>query len=66
MYRKKYPDSEQSFLKVLEVSPKNQRTHYYLARLYMKMKDYARAEYAIWKYLKIRFKHHSQGLWIPV
>ena len=52
MYRKKYPDSEQSFLKVLEVSPKNQRTHYYLARLYMKMKDYARAEYAIRKYLK--------------
>ena len=52
MYNKKYKDSEYTFQKVLTISPKNERAHFYLARLYLRMKKYKEAEKEINIYLK--------------
>lgn len=61
MYNKLYKDSEQTYAKVLELSPKNQRVHYYLARLYMKQKKYAKAEKKVDLYLKFDLDEYQEG-----
>jgi tetratricopeptide (TPR) repeat protein len=61
MYNKLYKDAEESFGKVLKLSPKNQRVHYYLARLYMKQKKYTKAEKKINLYLKFDLDDYQKG-----
>lgn len=61
MYNRLYKDAEQSFNKVLKLSPKNQRVHYYLARLYMKENKYKAAEKEINTYLKFDLSDYHKG-----
>lgn len=51
MYNRKYAESEQTFKDVQRVDPKNERSHYYLGRLYLRQgkKDEALASFE--KYL---------------
>jgi tetratricopeptide (TPR) repeat protein len=51
MYRRQYAKAELSFLKVLKVSPKNEKVHYYLGRLYLRTKQLARSERHLDRYL---------------
>jgi tetratricopeptide (TPR) repeat protein len=51
MYEKQYKEAEKSFQRVLLLSPKNERSHFYLARLYMRTQDYPKAESHIDTYL---------------
>ena len=61
MYNRKYLDAEETFNKVLRLSPKNQRVHYYLARLYMKQKKYRLAEEEINTYLTFDTNDYQKG-----
>jgi len=61
MYNKKYADSERTFRNVLKISPKNQRAHFYLARLYLRMKRYQDAEKEIDIYLKFDTNDYQKG-----
>ena len=61
MYQKQYKNSEKSFQRVLLLSPKNQRSHFYLARLYMRMKEYPKAESHIDRYLKFDLSNYQEG-----
>jgi len=61
MYQKQYKNSEKSFQRVLLLSPKNQRSHFYLARLYMRMKEYPKAESHIDTYLKYDLSSYQEG-----
>lgn len=61
MYNRLYKDAEETFKKVLKLSPKNQRVHYYFARLYMKQKKYAKAEKEINIYLKFDLSEYHEG-----
>ena len=61
MYNNLHSDAEQTFKKVLRLSPKNQRVHYYLARLYMKQKKYKAAEKEINTYLKFDLSEYHEG-----
>ena len=47
MYNRMYAESEQTFKDVQKVDPKNERSHYYLGRLYLRMgkKDEALASF---------------------
>jgi tetratricopeptide (TPR) repeat protein len=51
MYRRMYSNSEQTFLELLKISPDNQRSHYYLSRLYLRTKRLRLSETHIDKYL---------------
>ena len=44
MYRRNYTESLKYFHKVLEVSPKNRRVHYFLTRMYLRQKRLTDAE----------------------
>ena len=61
MYNKKYQDSENTFRRVLTISPKNERAHFYLARLYLRMKKYKEAEKEINIYLKFDTNDYQKG-----
>ena len=60
MYQKQYKKAEKSFQRVLLLSPKNERSHFYLARLYMRMQEYPKAESHIDTYLSFDYRL-SQG-----
>ncbi|MCB9780451.1 MAG: tetratricopeptide repeat protein [Alphaproteobacteria bacterium] len=51
MYMKKYPESERALMGVIAQDAKNERVHYYLCRLYLRTRDYDKAEKSIDKYL---------------
>lgn len=61
MYQHQYKASEKSFQRVLLLSPKNERSHYYLARLYMRMNEYAKAESHIDTYLTFTLSPYQEG-----
>ena len=61
MYQKQYKQAEKSFQRVLLLSPKNQRTHFYLARLYMRMTQYSKAESHIDTYLSFDLSDYHKG-----
>ena len=61
MYNKKYKASERTFRQVLTISPKNERAHFYLARLYLRMKKYKEAEKEINIYLKFDTNDYQKG-----
>jgi tetratricopeptide (TPR) repeat protein len=60
-YRRKYTASEGSFKRVLEVDEKNERAHYYLARLYLRWKKYDLAKTHIEKYLTYDLSKSHKG-----
>ena len=51
MYRRDYSEAERSFKRVLEVDPGNMRVHYFLSRLYLRIRRLRGAEEHIDKYL---------------
>jgi tetratricopeptide (TPR) repeat protein len=61
MYQRQYKDSEKSFKRVLLLSPKNQRIHFYLARLYMRMSENSKAEQHINTYLNFELSDYHEG-----
>jgi len=61
MYNKKYKASEKTFRHVLKVSPKNQRAHFYLARLFLRMNRFKEAETEIETYLKFDTNDNQKG-----
>ena len=61
MYNSMLPQAESSFKKVLQISPQNQRVHYYLARLYLQMKKYKQAEKEISTYLTFPLAPYQAG-----
>ena len=61
MYQKQYKQAEKSFQRVLLLSPKNERSHFYLARLYMRMQEYPKAESHIDTYLSFDLSDYHKG-----
>lgn len=61
MYSKKYKESEEVFLRVLEIDKDNQRVHYYLARLYMRQKRYKDAAKKLKHYLSFDLMPLHEG-----
>ena len=61
MYQKQYKQAEKSFQRVLLLSPKNERSHFYLARLYMRMQNYPKAESHIDTYLSFDLSDYHKG-----
>ena len=62
MYRRNYTESLKYFKKVLEVSPKNRRVHYFLTRMYLRQKKLSEAEQHINIYLKYDLTKHDRAL----
>lgn len=50
-YNRKYDEAEAIFRQVQEIDPKNERSHYYLARLFMRQAKYEPARAAMEDYL---------------
>ena len=61
MYNHQYDAAEGSFNRVLLIAPKNERVHYYLARLYMDKRSYVQAEEHINTYLKFDLSDYHKG-----
>ena len=61
MYNRMYDAAEGSFNRVLLISPKNERVHYYLARLYMDKRSYTQAEEQMNTYLKFDLSDYHKG-----
>ena len=61
MYAKRYKESEEAFLRVIEIDSDNQRVHYYLARLYMRQKKYKTAEKKLKHYLSFDLMPLHEG-----
>jgi tetratricopeptide (TPR) repeat protein len=61
MYNRLYNDAEASFNRVLLIAPKNERVHYYLARLYLSKKSYTQAEEHINTYLRFDLSDYQKG-----
>ncbi len=61
MYMKRFQDSEQTFLSVIEDEPDNERVHYYLCRLYLRMRNVAGAKEHIDRYLAFDLDDESRG-----
>ena len=61
MYAKKYKESEEAFLRVLEIDSENQRIHYYLSRLYLRQKRYQEAELELRTYLTFDLMRYHEG-----
>ena len=61
MYQRQYKAAEKSFQRVLLLSPKNQRVHFYLARLYMRMQQNQKAEEHIDTYLTFDLSDYHKG-----
>ena len=51
LYRRKYTESEKTFKDIFRVAPKNERVHYYLARLFLRKRAHTIAEKHMTKYL---------------
>ena len=60
-YRRKYPASEKTLKKILEVDPKNERAHYYLARMYLRWKKIELAQKHIDIYLDFELSKLHRG-----
>lgn len=60
-YQRKYIAAEKTFMQVLKSDPKNERVHYYLARLYLKWKKYDLAKAHIEKYLSYDLSKYHRG-----
>lgn len=61
MYMKRYADSERTFLSVIEQVPDNERVHYYLCRLYLRMRNLPAAKEHIERYLAFDLDDESRG-----
>ena len=61
MYQGQYKQAEKSFQRVLLLSPKNERAHFYLARLYMRTQDYKQALSHIDTYLSFELSDYQKG-----
>ena len=62
MYRRAYTESFKYFRKVLEVSPKNRRVHYFLTRMYLRQKQLTQAEQHVNIYLKFDLTNTDRAL----
>ena len=62
MYRRNYTESLKYFTKVLEVSPKNRRVHYFLTRMYLRQKQLDNAEQHVNIYLKFDLTKRDRAL----
>jgi tetratricopeptide (TPR) repeat protein len=61
MYNRNYPASEKTYLRVLQISPKNERVHYYMSRLYLRWKKPDKAQSHIDTYLSFDLSRLHQG-----
>ncbi|MEC8277305.1 MAG: hypothetical protein VXZ96_03480 [Myxococcota bacterium] len=60
-YRRKYAASEKTLKSILEVDPKNERAHYYLARLYLRWKKIDLAQQHMDTYLAFDLSKLHRG-----
>jgi len=62
MYRRNYTESLKYFKKVLQVSPKNRRVHYFLTRMYLRQKRLTEAEQHVNIYLSYDLTKRDRAL----
>jgi tetratricopeptide (TPR) repeat protein len=62
MYKRDYGEAEHSFKKVLEIAPDNMRVHYFLTRLYLRIRRLEGAELHINTYLKFDLTQSERAL----
>ncbi len=61
LYRGNYPQSEKTFKKVLAIDGKNERVHFYLARLYLRWRKINLSEKYINSYLQFDLSNMHKG-----
>ena len=60
MYQNNTSKGEEFSARIV-ASPKNERSHFYLARLYMRMKEYSKAESHVDTYLSFDLSDYHKG-----
>lgn len=61
MYMRKHKEAEAIFISVIRQDPQNQRVHYYMSRMYMRMGDMERSRSAIDTYLTFKLDDQTRG-----